>query len=124
MKREMGIARCGLACCLCSQNESCPGCNSDGCSGIAWCENRKCSLEKEVEGCYACDEDCRKGLLGKVKPSGFRAFIRRYGTEELMGCLERNEKNGVVYHRDGINGDYDNFDDVEALISFIRTGRQ
>lgn len=28
MKRELGIARCGLACCLCSENISCHGCNS------------------------------------------------------------------------------------------------
>ncbi len=25
MKRELGIARCGLACCLCSENTSCSG---------------------------------------------------------------------------------------------------
>lgn len=29
-------------------------------------------------------------------------------------------KNGVIYHRDGINGDYDDFDDVETLIEFIK----
>ena len=54
MKRELGIARCGLACCLCSENE----------------------------------------------------------------------KKGVVYHREGINGDYDDFDDVEKLIEFIRAGER
>ena len=42
-------------------------------------------------------------------------FVKRYGEEELLNCLERNDKNGVVYHRDGINGDYDDFDDVEAI---------
>ncbi|MEE3497129.1 MAG: DUF3795 domain-containing protein, partial [Butyrivibrio sp.] len=26
MKRELGIARCGLACCLCSENVVCKGC--------------------------------------------------------------------------------------------------
>lgn len=41
-----------------------------------------------------------------------------------MNCLERNEKNGVVYHRDGINGDYDDFDDVETLIRFIKDGKR
>ncbi len=51
MKRELGIARCGLACCLCTEN------------------------------------------------------------------------NGVIYHRNGINGDYDDFDEVEKLINFIKTGR-
>ena len=28
MKRELGIARCGLACCLCSENTMCDGCDS------------------------------------------------------------------------------------------------
>lgn len=41
----------------------------------------------------------------------------------LLDCLERNEKNGVLYHREGINGDYDDFEDVEALISFIQSGK-
>ena len=27
MKRELGIARCGLACCLCSENDSCGECD-------------------------------------------------------------------------------------------------
>lgn len=66
---------------------------------------------------------CRKGLLCKIKPYGFTLFVKRYGEEELLNCLERNEKNGIVYHRDGIIGDYDNFDDVEKLIAFIRTGK-
>ena len=44
--------------------------------------------------------------------------------EELLDCLERNEKNGVVYHREGITGDYDGFEDVEELIEFIRTGQR
>lgn len=47
---------------------------------------------------------------------------RKYGEEKLLDCLERNEKNGVVYHRNGINGDYDDFDDVEQLMNFILTG--
>ena len=35
--------------------------------------------------------------------------------------LEANEKAGVVYHRKGLNGDYDAFEDVEMLIEFIKT---
>ena len=58
----------------------------------------------------------------KHAEKAFTEFARRYGEEELLDCLERNEKNGVVYHREGINGDYDDFDDVKALIEFIRTG--
>lgn len=122
MKRELGIARCGLACCLCSENEHCNGCNSGDCPDKDWCENRKCSLEKNVAHCYECREDCNKGLLSKIKPYGFTLFAKRYGEDVLLNCLERNEKNGVVYHREGIVGDYDDFDDAEKLIGFILSG--
>ena len=47
--------------------------------------------------------------------------IARYG---LACCLERDERNGAIYHRDGITRDYNNFDDVETLIEFVRTGEQ
>lgn len=122
MKRELGIARCGLACCLCSENAACNGCDSNECPGNAWCENKKCSLERGITHCYTCKEDCQKGLLGKVKPYAFTLFVKRYGEEKLLDCLAENERRGIVYHREGINGDYDDFDDVEQLIDFIMTG--
>lgn len=122
MKRELGIARCGLACCLCSENVSCTGCDSGNCPDKDWCENRKCSISKKIAHCYECNEACRKGLLNKIKPYAFTEFARRYGEECLLDCLEKNEKNGVIYHREGVNGDYDDFDDLERLIEFIRTG--
>lgn len=124
MKRELGIARCGLACCLCSENAACRGCNSEDCHDKEWCENRKCSLKRGHNRCYDCGEECRKGLLSKIKPYGFTLFAKRYGEEMLLDCLERNEGLGIVYHREGINGDYDDFDDVEKLISFIKTGKK
>ncbi|MGN0357480.1 MAG: DUF3795 domain-containing protein [Blautia sp.] len=122
MKRELGIARCGLACCLCSENDTCQGCNSGECLDKAWCENRKCSLQNDYEHCFDCKQDCRKGLLSKIKPYGFTLFVKRFGEKTLLDCLERNEKSGVVYHREGITGDYDDFEDVEKLIDFIWTG--
>lgn len=57
-----------------------------------------------------------------MKPYGFTEFAKRYGLEKLLDCLERNEKNGVIYHREGVIGDYDNFDDLEKLIEFIKSG--
>lgn len=60
--------------------------------------------------------------MSKIKPYTFTLFAKKYGEKELLDCLERNEKNGVVYHQDGINGDYDDFDDVEQLMKFILTG--
>lgn len=80
-------------------------------------------MSMNVDNCFLCEKDCRKGLLSKIKPYGSTLFAKRYGIEALLDCLEENEKRGVVYHRQGINGDYDNFDDVEALIEFIRTGK-
>lgn len=124
MKKELGIARCGLACCLCSENDQCNGCDSGNCPDFDSCENRKCSLQRQLGHCFECTEDCRKGLLSKIKPYGFTLFARRYGVPTLLDCLERNEQNGVVYHREGIMGDYDDFTDVEALIRFIRTGKR
>ena len=124
MKRELGIARCGLACCLCSENMHCCGCNAGNCPDKDWCENRRCSLARAVGHCYECSEECRKGLLSKIKPYGFTLFARRYGEEALLDCLERNERAGTIYHRDGINGDYDAFTDIEALIRFIQTGEK
>ena len=124
MKREMEIARCGLACCLCSQNEDCHGCGLQGCTGSAWCENLKCSKGKNLKGCYECETPCEKGLLKKVKPNAFTMFARLYGVQELLDCLERNEKNGIIYHRSGIDGDYDDFEDINKLVEFIKTGKR
>ncbi len=124
MKRELGIARCGLACCLCSENEHCTGCHAETCPDKEWCENRKCSMEKGISHCFLCTEDCHKGILAKMKPYGLTVFIKRYGIEKLLDCLEINEKKGIIYHRQGISGDYDDFQELEQLIDFIRTGQR
>lgn len=131
MKRELGIARCGLACCLCSENVECKGCKRNGflelswCKDAEWCENRKCVIEKDLNGCYECEPlNCKKGLYAdKIKPRAFAEYARRYGLDDLLDHLESNEKAGIVYHREGIIGDYDSFDDIETLIAFIKTGK-
>ena len=70
-------------------------------------------------------KDCRKGLYAdKIKARAFAEYARRFGVDELLDCLEKNEKAGIVYHREGIIGDYDDFDDIEALIRFIQTGNR
>lgn len=81
-------------------------------------------MEKGIGHCHECGTICRKGLLAKTKPYGFTVFAKRYGQEALLDSLERNEKNGIVYHRQGIFGDYDGFKDTEELIEFIKTGRK
>ena len=79
-----------------------------------------------MEACWACrDSACRKGLFAeKIKALAFTEYARRYGAEALLDRLEANEKAGIVYHREGIMGDYDDFDDLEKLIEFIKTGNK
>ena len=83
VKRELGIARCGLACCLCSENIICQGCNSGQCPDVEWCENRKCSIEKGQTHCYRCSEKCRKFII-KNKAVWFTLFAKRYGEKNVV----------------------------------------
>lgn len=123
MKRALSIALCGLACCLCSENTTCGGCDSGSCPDTATCEVRACSKTRGRAHCYECPDPCRKGILSKIKPYGFTEFARRFGEEHLLDCLERNEAADIAYHRQGIIGDYDDFGDLEELLAFIETGR-
>lgn len=107
--RELGIAVCGLACCLCSENQTCPGCQNGGCPGHETCVNYLCSREKGVSGCWECPEfPCGKGMHGNLRIQAFARFAKEHGAEALLECLERNRWAGVVYHRPGgLTGDYD-----------------
>lgn len=127
MRRELGIARCGLACCICCEQDACGGCDSEACRYKDYCQNRKCTREKGLRYCSECPEtDCRKDVLSELKPRAFNEFARRYGIEKLMDCLERNEAAGIVYHRSktDLYGDYDEPDDMEAIIQLILTGQK
>ena len=132
MKRELGIARCGLACCLCSENDICKGCKREGfvelswCKDKEWCEVRKCGINKNLNGCYECHPaNCCKGIyIDNIKARAFAEYAHRYGVENLLDCLERNEKAGIIFDRGDFVGDYDEFNDLEELINFIRTGKK
>ena len=65
-------------------------------------------------------------MLEDLKPRAFNEFIRRYGMEKLMDCLERNEAAGVVYHRSktDLYGDYDEPEEIEEIIHLILTGEK
>lgn len=108
MLRELGLACCGLACCLCSENGDCPGCQMDGCRGAGSCRNLLCCGEKGLHGCWECEDfPCDAPMLQKVRVRAFGRFAQKYGVETLLDCLEANEKAGIVYHRQGLVGDYD-----------------
>lgn len=117
------IAYCGLACCLCSENEHCVGCQDGGCEIHAWCKNYNCCREKGISGCWECpDFPCTGNMLDKLRIRAFAEFVRRYGVDELERCLQRNRANGIVYHYDGqLVGDYDQYQSVDEIIYMIRT---
>ena len=46
------IAFCGLACCVCSENKGCVGCQDGGCESHGWCKNYNCCKEKGLNGCW------------------------------------------------------------------------
>lgn len=125
MIEERGIACCGLACCVCSRNETCVGCRNEGCSGKDWCVNLKCCREKGLNGCWECAEfPCEGSMLDKLKIRTFATFVRDHGEAELMRFLARNERNGMVYHYpDQIVGDYDAATTEAELLRLICEGR-
>ncbi|HAN44509.1 MAG TPA: DUF3795 domain-containing protein [Ruminococcaceae bacterium] len=126
MNKEKGIAYCGLACCACGQNQSCAGCRNDGCTNKQWCKNFNCCKQKGLNGCWECDEfPCSGGMLEKTRIRAFAKFIKDYGEEKIISCLERNEADGVVYHHKGkLTGDYDNFKTEQEIIDFILNGKK
>ena len=96
--KDKGIAFCGLACCVCGQNETCAGCRNDGCENREWCKNRSCCLEKGLSGCWECpDFPCQDTMLDKMRVRAFARFIREYG-EALFKALHE----GVIVTESGL----------------------
>lgn len=125
MIREKGLAYCGLACCVCAQNDVCAGCRSDACQGRDWCFNRGCCIGKGLDGCWECDAfPCGKGLLAKTRARAFARFAAEHGEDALLDALEKNEQAGMVYHYEGqLVGDYDASDTEDGVIGLILHGK-
>lgn len=124
MDRTKGIAYCGLACCVCSENADCAGCRNDGCKDKEWCKSFNCCKEKGLNGCWECsDFPCNNQMLDKLRVRTFAKFIGENGEEKLMDLLEKNEKSGLVYHYEGqLVGDYDIPKTEDEIIQLILQG--
>ena len=124
MKRTLGFGYCGLACCLCSEQEGCPGCRSGGGPDKAWCKSFRCGLARGHAGCWECPEfPCPGEIREKTRVRAFVEFLRRHGETALLDCLERNERAGLVYHYPGrLTGDYDVPETVEEILELIERG--
>ena len=120
MNREKGLAYCGLACCVCGENENCVGCRNAGCNNKEWCKHFNCCKEKGLNGCWACIEFPCGGMHEKTRILAFAEYIKQNGEEKIMNCLEQNEENGVVYHYPGqLIGDYDKCSTVDDVIKML-----
>lgn len=121
---EKGVAFCGLACCVCSENVSCAGCRMDGCEGKDWCKSYTCCKADQLEGCWECRQfPCGYDMLQKLRVRTFAKYIAQNGEEKLIRALEKNEQNGVLYHYPGqLTGDYDLFEREEDIVRLIEKG--
>lgn len=126
MDRLKGIAFCGLACAVCSENGTCAGCRADGCTDREWCKNLSCCKRKGLSGCWECsDFPCNGTMLDTLRIRVFAAFVKENGVEALLDCLEKNEKAGVKYHYPGkLSGDYDVPRTEVGIVNMILYGKQ
>ena len=96
------VAYCGLSCNHCFLKEWCGGCRTAyntcsyaTCSPDRICPNAACCREKQLDGCYECEEltDCRKGFYASGKDvnaiKAMSLFIRKHGKKELAAVLDR-----------------------------------
>ncbi len=122
MKREKGLAYCGLVCALCGEGDNCPGCRLDGCAERDRCKNYRCCREKGLSGCWECgDFPCDGSMLDKVRIRAFARFVRDYGEETLLDALAVGEASGMQYHYPGqIVGDYDVPRDEDGVLQLLR----
>lgn len=109
MNAEKGIAYCGLACCVCSESDSCAGCRNEGCTGKDRCKAFNCCKNSGKAGCWECEDfPCDNPMFKKLRVRTFAKFIAEHGEEVLMNALKVNEARGIRYHYPGeIVGDYD-----------------
>ena len=123
--RKNAIAYCGLACFLCSKNLTCPGCRDDGCDKRDTCKCYSCCSSNNYSGCWECEKyPCSDFVLKSPRANAFIQFIREYGVDTLIDCLERNENSGINYHYESsLNGDYDVPGSESDIISLILHGK-
>lgn len=118
---EKGIAFCGLACCVCGENQTCPGCRADGCPEKQSCGILRCCRERGLEGCWDCPEfPCGQPMLQKPRVRAFCCLAARYGAAALIERLGQNAAQGVRYHWPGmLVGDYDVPENEKEIMSLV-----
>ena len=128
-KIASSMAYCGLICTLCQPEALCRCRSNNHCGkrlAPGGCFQHDCCTEKGLNGCWECpDAPCGKDMHApdKVKIRAFITYIKEDGLERFSENIARNAKLGVVYHRDGIFGDYDLPSEKEVL-RLLRHGQK
>jgi len=133
---EKSIAYCGLICALCSAGASCSCKINNHCSkklSADGCFQYDCCTEKGLDGCWECsDAPCDKDMFTPIEDNRIsarrklRAFIsciKEDGIESFSKNITKNAEKGVVYHKNGVYGDYD-LETEEKILHLLRTGEK
>ena len=116
------ISYCGLICIFCCPDGTCD-CRKK--SPPEECFQYKCCTEHGFSGCWECpDFSCDKGMFddGHLRVKTFVKCIKEDGIDKFSEYILRNHNNGIMYHRNGIKGDYD-LDTEEAILKLLRNGK-
>lgn len=124
-KPEWGIAFCGLACCVCAENDGCDGCRKSGCARWAECQSFACCQEKGLSGCWACTQyPCENPMLAKRRVRAFGRIAARLGEDVLVQALARRAEEGLLYHYPNEHvGDYDHLGSEAEIIRCVLRDR-
>ena len=119
-----GMALCGLACCVCSENPTCAGCRNEGCKDRSCCQPFNCCKQKKFNGCWECPAfPCDNPMFNKQRVRAFAAFVLEHGEAALIRALQKNEADGVLYHYPGrLVGDYDLPENGSAIRAMLLRG--
>lgn len=125
---EQSIAYCGLICDFCFPDGGC-SCKSNNHCGKRLspdgCYQYHCCTEKGFCGCWECpDSPCGIDMLAKdkIKMRAFVRCIKEDGIHKFIGYINQNRDKGIVYHRDGVFGDYD-LPAEEEVLKLLRGGK-
>jgi hypothetical protein len=125
---KKSISCCGLVCILCDTYGACD-CREDNHCGKRLspegCYQYDCCTKKGLNGCWECGEaPCGEDMFSKnkIKLRAFITCIKEDGPDMYSRYISKNAENGIVYHRNGIYGDYD-LETEGAVLQLLRTGK-
>lgn len=130
------IAYCGLVCLLCRAGAECNCKTGNHCSkrlSPEGCFQYECCIWKGIDGCWECsDAPCDKDMFLPIEENRvsarrkirvFITCIKEDGIDKFSQYILAGIESGIVYHRDGVYGDYD-LETEEDILNLLRTSEK